>query len=138
MTRIMIALAAALMLVLPAPSAEASPASPATSVQLATVYFTDAETQFLGHMAGIDIHAPSDQIMVDAGWNVLYQLQHGSTPTNQAAFWFYNSHNEQGDNGVSLAQAQAAVRWAIHDLTGTSPSPGGNFSDPGTYNDSIA
>jgi CRISPR/Cas system CMR subunit Cmr4 (Cas7 group RAMP superfamily) len=136
-TKGLLAVAAAAMLFFPAPVAEAVAApvtSPVTSAQLVTTYFTHAESLFIHDVSALGIRSADgdNQTVVDSGWAELYAMQHGLTEDQVIEDLYRSSRNGQGSRGISLAEAAGEVEAAIHDLTGTSPSPGGAFSGPDT------
>lgn len=99
--------------------------------QASTTCFTGPETVFLGDLNQLGILYPNNQLAVDDGWHIKFDVQRGSSPANEAAYLYYNSSATYGGHGLTLAQAQLEVASALTDLRG-SPSPGGAWSGPDT------
>ena len=98
----------------------------------ANLCFTSAETRFLRDVASLGIGWSNDQDEVDAGWSVVYDTQHGVSVHQEAVTMFTNSHIGQGPAGITMIQASGMVAYALTDLSGTSPSPGGTWHDANT------
>lgn len=128
--RILTGAVAALALALPlAPLASAAPA----------VSFTSAESQFLRDEASIGItpslvpQAPSEasedvrQPLVDLGWAVEKDVTEQGVAAARVAVVLFQMAPRRIVGGITVDQAVDTVSFALSDLRGTSPSPGGMF-----------
>lgn len=134
---ILASLLAALGIALGVPATSATATAEPTTITVVTTYFTAEETAFIYHVEGLGITGVTDQELVDIGWSIVYNLQQGYTPDQIAANLLVASHRGQGGNGITWNQARMEVHWAIMDLDGTSPSPGGAYTGPDTSNSTL-
>jgi hypothetical protein len=108
-----------------------APAVMAAGIAHADNYFTGPEMQFLADEASIGVHpsgtGPADyrQPLVNLGWAANWDVAQGTTPTREASVIYHFRDAPNGVRGISMIQAAQTVEFAIDDLTGTSPSPGG-------------